>query len=282
MARRYLSTVCAVIGTGWVLISCARQPALLVQGLRSPNTSVTQVGPDAAVIVLAGSLLWLIALWAAFAFSAAALSLLPGRFGRLAHTVAEGVTPAVLRRVIGAAAGTSILFSPATAVASPADSSPSVPASAAASPVRPQTALSLPMDRAAGQSSAGAPTAPTAPATMPALEWPTDPDRSGSGHRPAPSAPKPQPKPAETKTAETTPAEPRPAGSQYRVRVRPGDSLWSITAHRLGAGASAARIQAEWPRWHAANRQLIGADPDLLRPGMELLVPRPVSLDSDR
>jgi resuscitation-promoting factor RpfA len=55
--------------------------------------------------------------------------------------------------------------------------------------------------------------------------------------------------------------------------VMPGDCLWTIAATYLGPGASNAEIAAEWPRWYAANRQGIGADPNLLLPGMVLRAP---------
>ena len=64
------------------------------------------------------------------------------------------------------------------------------------------------------------------------------------------------------------------------MTVRPGDSLWSIAADGLGAMPSAARIQAEWPRWYAANRLVIGADPNLLRPGASLVVPAPARTET--
>ncbi|WP_425600034.1 hypothetical protein [Ornithinimicrobium sufpigmenti] len=32
-------------------------------------------------------------------------------------------------------------------------------------------------------------------------------------------------------------------------------------------------IAEEWPRWYAANRELIGPDPDLILPGQELRIP---------
>jgi nucleoid-associated protein YgaU len=168
--------------------------------------------------------LWLIALWVACGLAAVALSLLPGRLGRLGHAVADRVTPAALRRVVITAAGTSILLSPVTA--------------AAAAP-------------------AGGPPAPNGTsAVLPALGWPTDPDSAtaaGSGR--------------------DTPAGTQPLAPGDRVTVRPGDSLWSMAADRLGATPSAARIQAEWPRWYAANRRVIGTDPNLLQPGDRLLVP---------
>jgi LysM domain-containing protein len=58
-----------------------------------------------------------------------------------------------------------------------------------------------------------------------------------------------------------------------RVVVRPGDSLWAIAERHLGPDASTEAIAAEWPRWYAANRALIGPDPDLITPGMVLHAP---------
>lgn len=57
------------------------------------------------------------------------------------------------------------------------------------------------------------------------------------------------------------------------VVVHRGDTLWSIAARHLGADATTTDVAAEWPRWYAANRELIGDDPDLIRPGQELVVP---------
>jgi nucleoid-associated protein YgaU len=67
---------------------------------------------------------------------------------------------------------------------------------------------------------------------------------------------------------------PADAGARPRsALVRPGDCLWLIAARRLGPQASAAEVAGEWPRWYAMNRQLIGADPDLIRPGQVLVAP---------
>ena len=62
-------------------------------------------------------------------------------------------------------------------------------------------------------------------------------------------------------------------GTEQRVRVRPGDSLWLIAAHRLGPDASDADVAADWPRWYAANRAVIGDDPSLIEPGQVLQAP---------
>lgn len=60
------------------------------------------------------------------------------------------------------------------------------------------------------------------------------------------------------------------------VAVRPGDSLWSIAARHLGPTASDAEIAEAWPSWYAANKQLIGDEPDLLQPGQLLQPPTPI------
>ncbi|WUS95066.1 LysM peptidoglycan-binding domain-containing protein [Kribbella sp. NBC_00709] len=63
------------------------------------------------------------------------------------------------------------------------------------------------------------------------------------------------------------------AGGSVRVVVRAGDSLWAIAARELGPGATVETIAARWPDWYAANRHVIGDDPDLILPGQVLRVP---------
>ena len=83
---------------------------------------------------------------------------------------------------------------------------------------------------------------------------------------------------AEAPTAADGPALDRPASAASTampvtpVTVQPGDCLWTIASRQLGADAPAAQVAASWPRWYAANRAAIGADPDLIHPG-QLLVP---------
>lgn len=60
------------------------------------------------------------------------------------------------------------------------------------------------------------------------------------------------------------------------VVVRRGDSLWSIAARHLGPDASDAEVARAWPAWFAANRDVVGDDPDVLRPGQLLRVPEGV------
>ena len=121
--------------------------------------------------------------------------------------------------------------------------------------------LLSPAAAVAAPATANPPPPNTAVSVLPPLGWPLDPDPAvGAGQ-------------------DSPPPGARAPHTGDRVTVRPGDSLWSIAAGRLGSRPSAARIQAEWPRWYAANRRVIGADPNLLRPGASLAAPTPARTD---
>lgn len=66
---------------------------------------------------------------------------------------------------------------------------------------------------------------------------------------------------------------PRQDNAGDPVVVHRGDTLWGIAARHLGPGAEAAEVAAAWPRWHAANRAVIGHRPDLILPGQVLRPP---------
>ncbi len=57
------------------------------------------------------------------------------------------------------------------------------------------------------------------------------------------------------------------------VVVMRGDSLWSIAARDLGPMASDVEIARHWPKWYAANKDVIGGDPGLILPGQVLQAP---------
>lgn len=57
------------------------------------------------------------------------------------------------------------------------------------------------------------------------------------------------------------------------VVVRSGDTLWAIVRDRLGPSADIATTAGEVDRWHDANREVIGSDPDLIYPGQRLAPP---------
>ncbi|MET1065589.1 MAG: LysM domain-containing protein [Arthrobacter sp.] len=65
----------------------------------------------------------------------------------------------------------------------------------------------------------------------------------------------------------------QPADQATELTVRPGDSLWSLSAARLGPLASDVDIALHWPRLYQANRDIIGASPHLLLPGQVLRIP---------
>lgn len=66
-----------------------------------------------------------------------------------------------------------------------------------------------------------------------------------------------------------------PGGGPDQVVVRSGDSLWTLAAGDLPAAASDADISRRWREIYAANRPVIGPDPDLIVPGQRLLLPSP-------
>lgn len=112
----------------------------------------------------------------------------------------------------------------------------------------------------------GSPAAWAAGSTDP-LDWPVT-------HQPAVTLTLPSPSAAPTVTAPAS--TPAPAAAPAGYVVQPGDSLWSIAAGQLPPGASAARIATAWPTWWSANRDRLGADPDLIHPGTRLTPPSTV------
>jgi LysM repeat protein len=59
------------------------------------------------------------------------------------------------------------------------------------------------------------------------------------------------------------------------ITVSPGDSLWSIVQQKLNPGATPQQVMLEVQQIYELNRDRIGADPDLIFPGQEFLVPAP-------
>lgn len=67
----------------------------------------------------------------------------------------------------------------------------------------------------------------------------------------------------------------QPLRHEHVVEVRPGDTLWSLARRTLPPDAPTADVARRWPAIHALNRAVIGPDPDLIRPGQRLRLPRP-------
>jgi hypothetical protein len=103
--------------------------------------------------------------------------------------------------------------------------------------------------------------------------------RAGAGPPDAGTAPSPAdagtsqapPAPAASSPPGPTPAETTPT----RITVRAGDSLSRIAAGHLGPKVSSTQIDRYWRRIHETNRDTVGPDPDLIRPGQILTLPPP-------
>ena len=121
----------------------------------------------------------------------------------------------------------------------------------------------------------GRPTAPVrcarAPPAAAAETRPARRRRSGPAHRRSSRCPEP-PRVAASETRS------RPRGEPTQHTVVAGDSLWRIAADHLPA--TAPRGPSSTAGWHAlydANRRRLGDDPDLIRPGTVLRLPRPLA-----
>ncbi|MDX6275782.1 MAG: resuscitation-promoting factor RpfA [Frankiales bacterium] len=167
------------------------------------------------------------------------LSQTPGALGRLAGAISSRCLPAALRTAL------------VTALAVGGAAGPALAGVAAADTPRPGTSSRL----------------------LPDLDRPAPPTRHST-----PLVTAEQQLTAEEQvTGTTTPtAGPHPAHREpvaHSVVVRPGDSLWRIAGRSLGPTADVHAIAVAWPQWWAANRAVIGSDPDLIQPGQHLSAP---------
>jgi resuscitation-promoting factor RpfA len=172
----------------------------------------------------------------------------------------------------GAVAGATPTVDP-TAVATPTPAAP--PGSAGplrhwlTRPASPPTTAPVPVPTS---TSTTVPVASTTTTTHAAAGRPPRP-QAPADTRPIGAAPpsEPSPPPA-TPPPAAAPAAPPPLTV---VMVRPGDCLWTIAAQHLGADATNADIDRAWRAIWAANRDRIGADPNLIHPGLVLAMPVP-------
>lgn len=65
--------------------------------------------------------------------------------------------------------------------------------------------------------------------------------------------------------------------SHENHHVTEGESLWTIARDHLSAEASETQIDAAWRQWYEHNKDLIGSNPSLIHPGLELTPPPEVS-----
>ncbi len=208
------------------------------------------VAADEVVALLATGCAAAVALWLALGMVVSAAVLLAGC--RLPLFV-----PATLHRGVALALGVSLAAVALPAAAHPVPTQPTVVSSSATS-----VSVDSPLGTDSTWTVAGAASAQSALSE----HTPIDP-----GWTPTPPT-----APARTMALPPDPllvSTPRAVDAVEQLAVRRGDTLWDLAARHLGADATDAEIATEWPRWHEANRDTIGSDPDLLLPGQLLLPP---------
>ncbi len=234
------------------------------------ESSTTRAGdPAAAVTGLAATGATLIAGWLSLCLALTLAAELPGAVGDAARGLRDRVTPALVQRwaavALGASVGASI--APGTAVA--AVRTGEAPGSAAL-PDPAFTPTPDPGPAATPDPGGQRATATPAPGWLPTTGGPTTPvARSVADPGWVPSRPPPK----HRTDPQLLTGRQRPAGVEHTVVIRRGDTLWSLAAAHLGPSATDVEIAREWPRWHEANRALIGDDPHVLLPGTQLTPP---------
>ncbi|WP_457950684.1 LysM peptidoglycan-binding domain-containing protein [Pseudarthrobacter sp. alpha12b] len=273
-----------VLGSFLCILGAGLLEQWQVSADRHQDSSVEILLAFAATAAGIGLLLW----WA-FSILCAGASVLLERLGRhQAAAAARRLSPAFMQRTVVAALSIQLLagaaanaatttpgpeWTPTQAHSSAASSSP---ATAEDTPTPGHTdspGVHTPVQRVTaevppavqeGESPAWEPSAATPTATALNPGW-------------QPASPVVEPgmlaAPAMRSTAGPEPGAPTTGGEADVVTVLAGDTLWDIVAAYLGPEASDVDIALEWPRWYAANRGLIGGNPDVLLPGQILQAP---------
>ncbi|TDO51376.1 hypothetical protein EV643_103113 [Kribbella sp. VKM Ac-2527] len=235
-----------------------------------------------------GAVAWVAYTWLVLAVLATALEQLPGALGRAAAAVTTRITSQTSRTLLRSALGVAAVAPLTIGVAHATPEAPhhpwptTEPASTVSlgtphpdSPAdwrSPERASTLrltetpPRTPTAGTTRVAVPTPPrpTRLSERGTNEDERPPGRVGVPDRPTIGAP--------TRYTDLR------SGQAIRPTTRvvgPGESLWSIAATELGPNATDTQIATRWPDWYAANRTLIGPDPNLIRPGQVLRTPAP-------
>lgn len=220
-----------------------------------------------ALAALAGVLGLAAMAWLAVVVLAATLThLLPrgSNAALIVRSLDQLITPHVVRQLIAVAVASTLVSgaTPAQA-ASPTSTRPAAVSVTARGPLDPGWFRTDTTDTTAGSDMAGGPFDPGWASSKPAASQVT-----GSTTQPV------TPQPTTLDPSWGTPARSRPATyPQQAVVVHRGDTLWDIAARHLGPAATDAEIAQAWPQWFAANRAVIGPDPDQLAPGQRLRPP---------
>jgi nucleoid-associated protein YgaU len=247
------------------IAAVAATAAVLIWRVR-PAAPTATAAPDADVVLGCAWLAWALAGYLAVAVAATALRhVIPARLGGSDRL--NRLAPVRLRRFVDLA----ITLSLSAALVGTSGIAP---------------AIAMTHGQSTGSHAPGLPASG-------ALDWPglAAPTPSAvhhpgathrSSHRPKPGvAPTTRPRPTTRRhharvglVGGGPPTSVSTALSQHGdVVVQAGDSLWAIASRHLGPAASAEATAIAWHQWYAANREVVGDDPDLIYPGQRLRVP---------
>jgi nucleoid-associated protein YgaU len=263
--------------------------AALGVGLRwatadSVTSASTQDLTSMAALTI-GAVAWVAYCWLLIAVFATVLAQLPGAAGRAASVVGARITSptsrALLRSALGVAAVTPLTIG--VAHATPGDGGSQPPRGSVEPRSSVQLSESSPADWRATEKTSSIrltdhPSRTTQPVrrTAAARKPPQLPERpTRTPDRPSPVGVPDRP----TQGAPTRYTDLR-TGQLVRAAsrvVKPGESLWEIAAAELGRTAGDDAVEDRWPQWYAANRAVIGPDPDLILPGQVLRIPAPAA-----
>jgi nucleoid-associated protein YgaU len=243
--------VAAVVLAGVSLAAAAAVGSVFLITARDAWAAIASEGPAGPadgillVVALGGTFL---SLWLGLGMTLSALSALPGALGQDCSALADRLAPAAARKIVAFVLGTTLTAAlvPGTAVARTGLEAP-------------RPGLVVAAQIAFGGLADAAPDASfrLVSDAVPAVDGAPPPSWSPERH----SSPQRRMSPE------------RRASPTDGVAVRRGDTLWSIAAHHLGPAATSADIDGEWHRWFAANREVIGDDPNLIVPGQLLSTP---------
>lgn len=236
------ASLVAAVGAGYLFFSTAHDAW-------SAISAAGPADPADGILLVVAALGALLSVWLGLGLSVSALAALPGHLGQASNVLAARIAPAAARTAVALILGTTLTAAlvPGTAFADTGRTAPiasSQIAFAGLADLAPDASFRLVSD------------------ARPAAD----------------AAPPPSWFPDKTTSAGGSSSE--RLGSPRQVAVHRGDTLWSIAAHHLGPKATSADIDAEWHRWFAANRKVIGADANAIEPGQLLSPPAPLQVSS--
>lgn len=243
------TTLGAVLTAAMTVAAWAWWEAALSNGYAvwSAGGALPVVDGTTARVQLAVAVVWTIVTGSVAMGTAAVLPVAPLAFR------SPGPSCPLRRRVLASRIAAALLAITLSGPAAP-------PSAAAAAVAAPAAAAAAPVMSAA----------PSDPAAVDEDAHPTEPSDIDEDKIPVPGW---VPAPPPTTPAADVTLVARGAPEDHLVTVRRGETLWSIAADHLSSSPTLEQVAESWPRWYAANREVIGADPHLILPGQQLRAP---------